>query len=242
MFGSCPWEVALPILSQYKLLLIGRRGGETSLLREKLARNKLYKIEVAEVATEAIERMRDPELNLVLLNLESFTKEKTRLTNEMRDAGHDFPVLILARVIAPDSYKTIEAMERTILLEKPFEEKDLYGLVDKLAQGRRVEQRIHRRFYTNQAAEVLNFRDEAKSPARVFNLSRGGAYLEMENHKMMTGDMVSMNVNLNEMSRSYKVNAKVVWSTASGYQTGRPAVGVEFLKAGDIYRNLLSRL
>ncbi len=232
----------MSLLNQFRLLVIGRRGGETSAVREKLARNKLYRVEAADVATDAIQKMKDPSLNLVILNLESFTRDKTRLTNEMREAGHSFPVLVLAKVISPDSYRIIESLEKTILLEKPFEEKDLYGLVDKLVQGRRVAQRIHRRFFTNQTAAIHNMKDEHHLRAQVYNLSRGGAYFEMDQHDINRGDMVRVNVNLSEVSRNYSVNARVVWATQQGPESGRPGVGVEFLKAGDVYRNLLSRI
>lgn len=230
------------MFDQYKILIVGRRSGETASLRERIARNKLYRVDVSEIASDAIEKMMTEKLDLVMFNLDTFTREKIKIASEVKSLGRAFPTLILARVIAPETYRMVEAMDKTVILEKPYEDKDLWGLVDKMAQGRVVSQRIHRRFYTNQRAEIEPLGLGNVKPTQVFNLSRGGAYLEATEHNLQKGDLVRLNVNLKEISKQYVVSAKVVWTTPKGMESGQPGIGVEFLRSGDVYRNLLSKL
>lgn len=223
--------------------MIGKRNEEIVGLKYALARNTGYDVELVSIAEKAVQRLSKRDVDLCVFNFDLFTREKIKLATDMRTLGYHFPVLVLSRIIASDAFQAIADMKSTILLEKPFEHKDLLGISDKLIRGTDVAQRVQRRFYTNQKAFLSAFGGDTKVDAKVFNLSRGGAYIE---HKGTTdigrGQLVQLNVQLNEVYREYNVNAKVVWSSPKGFWgTGR-ALGIEFVKTQDIYRDLLNKI
>lgn len=232
-------------MSAPRVLLIGKRNEEVVGIKHMLAKNTGYDVELVSVAQKAVQRLTSQTVDLCVFNFDLFTRDKIKLATDLRSLGYEFPVLVLSRIIATDAYEAIRNMHHTILLEKPFEHKDLWGLSDKLISGRSVAQRTHRRFYTNQKAAIATF-DGGTSAAngKLFNLSRGGAYLEFGegSSQVKQGDMLQLNVQLNEVYRQYNVSARVVWTTTEGlWGTGR-GIGVEFVKAKDVYRDLLHKI
>ncbi len=226
-----------------RVLMIGKRNGETIGIRNTLMKNKACQVEIATTAKTAIQRITAQSMNLVLFNLETFNRDKIRLASDLRELGYGFPVLVLSQIVAPDTFETVERMYQTVLLEKPFENKDLLGLAEKLIHGRQVHQRIHRRFYTNQQAKIESFSGGEEQKAKLFNLSRGGAYFESsEMSEYKNGDLLRLTVPLKDLSRLYNIDARVVWNTKKGMWSGEPGVGVEFVKGTDVYRNLLQKI
>jgi DNA-binding response OmpR family regulator len=226
-----------------QILLIGRRNEEIVGIKGMLARNTGYEVELVSVAQKAVQRLTQRDIDLCVFNFDLFTKEKIKLATELRGLGYNFPVLVLSRIIATDAFDAIGDMKSTILLEKPFEQKDLIGISEKMIRKADISQRIQRRFYTNQEASVSAFGGADKVDAKVFNLSRGGAYLEHKgNQNMAKGELVQVNIQLNEIYREYNVNARVVWSSQKGIWGTGKALGVEFVKTQDIYRDLLNKI
>lgn len=226
-----------------QVLLIGKRNEEVVALKQQLTKTTGYEVELVSVAQRAIQRITAGKVDLCVFNFDLFTKDKIKLASDLRSLGYDFPVLVLSRIISTDSYEAIRNMHNTILLEKPFEQKDLHGLSEKLINGTNVHQRHHRRFYTNQKALISPFQGGDATLAKLFNLSRGGAYLEStEKPKVKKGDIVQVNVQLNEVYRQYNVNAKVIWTTTDGLWGTGSGYGIEFLKAKDVYRDLLHKI
>lgn len=227
----------------YNILILGRSATEGEVLREKISKNKLYRVECVETASRALNHFMTRQTDLVILNIDLFTRDKIPLAANIRGAGFEFPILILSRVIAGDTYTTIEKLGKSLILEKPYEDKDLWGLLEKMIQGQIARQRYHRRFYTNQNAALEPFHSAKKLEGRLCNLSRGGAYLEHNQEGgFQQGELVKVNVDLSSVSRAYSVNAKVVWSKPATNGPLSGSIGVEFLKTGDVYRNLLSKL
>lgn len=225
-----------------QILLIGKRNEEIVALKQQLSRNTGYEVELASLAQRAIQRITTGRIDLCVFNFELFTKDKIKMATDLRTLGYEFPVLVLSRIIAMDAYEAIQNMHHTILLEKPFEHKDLTGICDKMISNLPVSQRHHRRFYTNQFASVAPFKGGAAIDAKLYNLSRGGAYIETPKDTVKTGDVVQLNIQLQEVYRKYNVNAKVIWTKKDGLWGTGPGVGVEFIKAKDVYRDLLHKI
>ncbi|MCB0393832.1 MAG: PilZ domain-containing protein [Bdellovibrionales bacterium] len=225
----------------FRVLMIGKRNGETISIRNSLDREDRYQVEIATTAKTAIQRITTQKMNLVLFNLDTFTKDKIRLASDLRELGYGFPVLVLSQIVAPDTFDQVSRMYQTVLLEKPFEDRDLVGLADKLVLGRPVQQRVYRRFYTNQTTNV-SFVTGDESKAKIYNLSRGGAYFEAPGLEVEKGDIIKVSVPLREVHRLYNLDARVVWKTKKGMWSGQPGAGIEFLSGSDVYRGLLKRL
>jgi Tfp pilus assembly protein PilZ len=227
-----------------RILLIGRRNADTITVRNDLIRTDLsHKVDLADRAAHAVSGLKTGMVDLVVFNMELFSKEKIKIATDMRELGYDFPVLVLAKIIAADILPRIKDMGQTVLLEKPYEKKDLKGIVTKLVTGQLVPQRIHRRFYTNQRADVKSDTLNAILETKMYNLSKGGAYFEHSGKpRMEIGDILHLDMELDKVHRRYKVASRVVWTTKEGMWTGNPGFGVEFIKPDDIYRHVLDNI
>ncbi len=227
----------------HNVVLVGKEGFETEKVKSALSKNPMYSIEFFSTSQAALGRLMSGGFELLVLTIDVFTKEKFKLPQQLRSFGNDFSLLILARVISPDVVAEIESIPRTLVLETPVDEKRLWGVVGKLAQGTQVRQQRHRRFFTNQEIEVEPLTRMGTSyRGNVYNLSRGGAYIEVPDGKLTVGDLVRFSVQLNELSKKYVVHGKVVWSTERGTHAGNPGMGVAFMNSGDIYQDLLRKL
>ncbi|RYZ65330.1 MAG: hypothetical protein EOP05_20760, partial [Proteobacteria bacterium] len=173
----------------------------------------------------------------VIINLMEWNAKEAIVVNDLRKAGYSGPVLVTAKADLSSALAELRAMKDVTFLEKPFDTKDLVGIVRKMLHARAVAQRIHRRFDTAQDAEIES--DAGKKMAsRVRNLSRGGAYLEfMVPAPVKIGDRVKVTLELKDVNRTYTLPAKVVWtSRGSGRGAG---VGVEFTGPGDVKSAIL---
>lgn len=226
----------------YDFILISPRNGDAYKIREEIERNKLYRVQLIETAQEAMQRLNRGSINCVVFNFETFTTSKIPLIHSLRDIGFSSPVMVFATHIQKEALEAVRRLSLSVVIEKPFESKDVWGITQKLVQGKKVNQRVFRRYYTNQNATLEKTASGEMLNGHIFNLSRGGAYVEVHNGNFAAGDMLKMTVHLDKVSRAYNVDAQVVWSTTKGFWQGRPAVGLQFMKAGDVYRNLLDRL
>ena len=68
-----------------------------------------------------------------------------------------------------------------------------------------------------------------KATSVLFNLSKGGAYMELVGSSLVKkGDQLKVHITLDEVQKSYAMPAKVVWCSNRGINGGC-GVGVEFL-------------
>ncbi|PIT99232.1 MAG: hypothetical protein COT74_09490 [Bdellovibrionales bacterium CG10_big_fil_rev_8_21_14_0_10_45_34] len=206
---------------------------------EDLSRNRLYSIFLANSSIETIRMVQGQKPHLVILNFDVFTPKKKSLIVNLKEMGYSDSILVLAKFVSADSAEAITALDKCVLIERPYVANDFYGVVGKLVSGHDVRQRVHRRFFTNQKAHIVPFSgQEMNSILR--NLSRGGALIEYDGTPVEKGEILRVKVDLKDLSKSYNVHAKVVWSEPK--DSGPSTIGVEFIKAGDIYRNLLQKI
>ena len=178
-------------------------------------------------------------MTAVVFNVPEWTRAEAAILVDLRKAGYRGPVLVAAKASAGKALKSLQAMSGVTYLEKPFETRDLMGIIRKMLTDRAVSQRIHRRFYTDQDAEIEMDGQVNRYATRLRNISRGGAYIEfLSLAKVRIGDIVRVKVELADLNRTYTMPAKVVW-TSLGTLTGGTGVGVEFVGPGDVKKNVL---
>lgn len=225
-----------------KILLIGSNAEATREIRNLLTLNKLYKVVQAADAHEAVRKMSQDKFNLIMSDMDVLTEEKMNSVRNFRGLGYTSPILMLARAVAPKAVELLKLFPKTVILEKPFEHKHFFGVTAKLLEGREVPQQSHKRFYTNQETTVEQIGKNKKYECSMLNLSKGGAYLEIADASADVRGIIKMKVSLNEMDKQYEVNARVVWNSKNSLWGKGQGVGVEFIQAKDVYRNLLNNL
>lgn len=226
----------------YDFLLVSLKNSDGDRIKSELERNKLYRVQMVDRAEDALEKIKESRIHCVVFNLESFTKDKISFATHLRSLGFNFPIMFFASYVQKEALEELQKIKKTILIEKPFESKDAWGIADKIVQGRAVPQRFHRRFYTNQKALIQIPVSGDSFLGQIFNLSKGGAYVEIKDGSFSAGDILRLTVPLDKVAKSYTLDAEVMWYSNKGFWQGQPAIGVRFIKSEDIYRNLLDKL
>lgn len=176
---------------------------------------------------------------VVILNFTEWTGREAVHLRELNELGYQGKILVIAKAEVTQAVREMKANESVVFLEKPFEHKDLQGIVRKMLTDRAVAQRIHRRFATDQDAEVEIFGRNESLASRVYNLSKGGAYVEfMTLAALRVGDMVRLKLELKDLNRTYSMPAKIVWTSHSNLGGGT-GIGVEFIGPGDVQKAIL---
>ncbi len=224
----------------FNLFLASKTEEENQLLRKKIEalqtdfpQLQFHGLHPQGLALAAHERM-----SAVVINVPEWNRSEASNLKLLKDAGYDGPVLVTAKSTMGESIKNLKATDKVVFLEKPFDSKDLQGIVRKIIGARKVSQRIHRRYLTNQSAEVEFYGRDDRLTSRVFNLSKGGAYLEFAaDSSLRVGELVRVKMELKDVSRVYTVPSRIVWQQAGmGASEEAPVVGVgvEFLGSADV--------
>ncbi len=225
--------------NKQRVILASTSEQENYILKRKIDPivYDLGPIQFMSVRPQGVPSSLDSSVSLVAINTPSFNSQARLAITDSRRLGYRGPIMVLSKIDTVEAVKEIKAMENVVLLEKPYDVKDLQGVVRKFILARKVEQRIYRRYHTVQRAEVEIVGRDRKSATTLFNLSRGGCYFEFpRTTEVKVGDTLRMTIELSEVNRRYAMPAKVVWTTAMGMSGGH-GVGVEFIGRGDVESN-----
>lgn len=222
--------------SKQRIILASMSEQENYILKRKIDPiiYDLGPVQFMSVRPQGVHSALDSSVSMVILNTPTFNSQARLAGADSRRLGYKGPIMVLSKMDTVEAVKEIKAMENIVLLEKPYEVKDLQGIVRKFILARKVEQRIYRRYHTVQRAEVEIVGRDNKSVTTLFNLSRGGCYFEFpRTTEVKVGDTLKMTIELAEVNRRYDMPAKVVWTTAMGMSGGH-GVGVEFIGRGNV--------
>jgi Tfp pilus assembly protein PilZ len=151
------------------------------------------------------------------------------------------PLLVIGKAEQLELRNRIANVVHTLVLERPYTDKDLSGLVNTIFGPGTIYQREHRRFSTAQPAFVEVYGKNVESESMMLNLSRGGAYVELPNtDEIVIGDLMRLMIDLDEMKTNYRMHAKVVWA-GGPTRAGHRGFGVEFIRPGDVFREMQNR-
>jgi DNA-binding NtrC family response regulator len=225
-----------------KILLVGYQSDAIQEMYDLLYRNRLYQIIRVQSHEQMVQKLAAQNISLTILDQDILNVERMNQAKNLRMAGYGTPLLVVAKAISVQAKEISKTMNRIALLEKPFENKDFIGITNKLISGREVTTQQYKRFFTNQHAVIEPVGGGSRYSSFIRNLSKGGALLEL--HESTQDDirgLVRMNVVLDQLQRAYEVNARVVWNSKRGAGKSQ-TIGVEFIQAKDVYRNLLGNL
>lgn len=225
---------------QKQIVIASRTEQENELLRKKLQPLLSSLPGGARVSTtrpQATKLELAGQPDLVIFNFNDWNQNELVWVEDLRTEGFDRMIMILAKAEAPVAVQNLALLERVVYLEKPYEQRDLIGIAEKAITQGRVEQRVHRRFDTEQPATV-EFGAGRSMGSRIFNLSKTGAYLELNAlQDIAIGEVVKLRMELDDVSRTYVMPARVVWTNMMG-RTGGTGVGVHFTGRGAVRRHI----
>src|ERR1700683_1513952 len=119
-------------MSQYfNFVLVSKKDGDAARIKTEIERNKLYQVESAVSGSDCMERLKKGGIHALVFNFDQLTPEKTRLITTIREVGFHYPVIIFASVIAWDALDVVQKIPKVVVIEKPFESKDIWGICQK---------------------------------------------------------------------------------------------------------------
>jgi Tfp pilus assembly protein PilZ len=232
--------------AQQTIYLASRTEGENHLLRMRLEpviiQLGLEFAGLSFVSTLSNGILASPECRdagIIILNFALWTPRDLVLAEEVRAFAEKSTMLILAKFESSRPSRESKSLAEAIFLEKPINAREVTGILRKRLLEGGVAQQVHRRFTTDEFAEVLIERQGEPFASRVVNLSKGGAFLEfLTEAPVQVGDGLKVRVQLNDVKRTYTMPAKVVWmkEPAAGGGTG---VGVEFTGPAAVSKTIL---
>lgn len=228
-----------------QIILASRTEQENAILRKKL--NSLVEIvpggaRITTTRPQATKLELGGNPDLVIFNFNDWNQNELQFVEGLRKEGYERMIMILAKADAPTAVQNLALLERVVYLEKPFEIRDLVGIAEKAISQQTVAQRIYRRFNTEQLATVEFSGGETGGnraiASRIFNMSKTGAYLELNSlQDVSVGETVKLRMELEDVSRTYVMPAKIVWTQIMG-RTGGTGVGVHFTGRGAVRRHI----
>ncbi len=225
----------------HRIVLASTSEEENFILKKKIDPlvTELGDMRFLSVRPQGLSTVLDPNSSLVIMNVANYTREVRASVLSLRAAAYTGPILVTSKIESVDSVRELQNMQNIVFLEKPFVVKDLQGIIRKFLNAHNVYQRIHRRYDTVMSADVEwgdGYRPKVTSI--LFNLSKGGAYIELVGSSTVKkGDQLKVHITLDEVRKSYAMPAKVVWCSDSGVNGGR-GVGVEFLSKSGLIGGL----
>lgn len=152
-----------------------------------------------------------------------------------RKKGFLGSVILMSRVMDSGLFDQFETLNNFVLVEKPYADKDLRGISEKMFRASQVAQRKFRRFTTNQDVAMVSYKTEFKSVTKVNNISLGGLCVEGHRGDLAVGDLLKINFSFEKLNVERVMNGRVIW-----VQNGaKPSAGIQFLKEEEVYGQLL---
>lgn len=226
-----------------KILLQSQTEDEARLLQAFFESRLPYAAQVSEGSGEAESVLTSMPVHLFVWDVVNFGLAEGAWVKELRALGYVYPILILPDSLDPKAMQGAIANDKIHFLEKPYIYKALKGLTIKLMQTRNLPQQMFKRFATNQPLSIESYATGELINSSMFNLSVGGAYFETDvKPTASVGDLVKMQVNLNDVERNHMMNARIVWTTRKGSYSGGYGLGVKFVRNEELYKQLLERL
>jgi Tfp pilus assembly protein PilZ len=155
--------------------------------------------------------------------------------------GYTLPVIVFSEKVDKEAFDRVKKIPKVVIIEKPFESRDVWGICEKILQGKPVYQRVFRRFPTAQMAAIEKTMTGERYSGNIVNLSRGGAYVELASGHILPGDLLRLNIQSGSSAKQYAIDAEVVWAKTNEVNKTRSNVGLRFMKSEDVYRNLLNK-
>ncbi len=224
-----------------KILLMSKFNQENFKLKNILAKHLRHEVDWVRTPNQTIQQLvSGTRFDVLVINTELFTKKKLEMVKNLRAVGCDFPVIFLADIIK-DTMSFVPAHLKTIVVDKPIHAPDLQGIIDRVIKRDSYAVRYHKRFNTDENADLEVFRNGQRTRAVLRNLSLGGAFLET--HEIyQAGEIIKLNINLPSIQKGHELSGKIVWNSHHPDHRGVRGLGIRFIRPGEVYESAVQNL
>jgi DNA-binding NtrC family response regulator len=223
-----------------KILILTSQNRDLISL-ERLFNKHLYETQFAydRRSSEALLRYEKP--NLFIWDTHTFESKNVQYLKNIRNMGYQSPILVMANEINNATENSLLDVKRAHYTKLPTEPSRLVKLTHKLIMDPNVKKQSHVRFSTDQSLEVEKILTGENYHSDMKNLSKGGAYCEFNTSVQLNkGDLTRLNLSLDNVNNSHKMNAQVVWKEFDSFQQ-KCGIGFRFLSTQDLYKYLMTQ-
>lgn len=197
-----------------------------------------YRMEFEFMRPAQVPDLLDPSVDLIVYN--NNTNMNINVFQQItawRKKGCLASVLLLSKMTDGSMVEALEPVNNLVVLEKPYLERDLCGITQKLLNVGRINQRKFRRYEVQQNVSLSSYKSGFNADTIVRNMSRGGLCVSGGIDGLKAGDLLRVEFHLEKINARRAVNGKVVWVAN---ENNEPQAGLEFIKDADVYGHLLN--
>lgn len=198
-----------------------------------------YRLEFEVMRPTQLPNLIQPGVDLIVYNSpHAINMNLKQQFQTWRKRGFLSSVLMLTKLPELKMIREFDEIKNFLILEKPYEDRELNGISAKLLNSVEVQQRKFRRFNTNQKVEITSYKTDYKSKSQVQNISMGGLCIEGTGSDLKIGDLLKIHFVLDKINADRVMHARVVWVKNADV----PMAGVQFVKEEDVYNDLLNAI
>jgi len=226
-----------------KVLLVSQNESDNALVQRKLQvlKPEFGAMSFATTRPASLNSVLDLESNLIIYNCTVYNSGLLDMAGQLRNQGYLGPLMILAKIPEIKYLAAFQAMQNVVVIEKPYEKKDLIGISRKFLKDAQVNQRQFRRFETAQSVMLESYERDFTAQSAIQNISRGGVLIKGQLDDMAKGDLMRVNFSLDQINKTHTMSAKVVWTDGDVDSPEREA-GLQFMSREAIYSHLLNHI
>ena len=118
-----------------KVLLVSQNESDNALVQRKLQvlKQEFGVMSFTTTRPASLSTVIDIESSLVLYNSNAYNSGLLDMTSQMRHMGYLGPIVLMAKIPDIKCLAAFQALQNVVVLEKPYEKKDLVGISRKLS-------------------------------------------------------------------------------------------------------------
>ncbi len=228
----------------YRFLLFAPETEGMEEIEKELV-TQFGKIERSATVKDAYDKIMGGGVDCFILSLKSFESKNLEIIVKLKSLDNDLAIIVLAKSIEEEAMKKSANMKKVVLLQRPLKEaKIISQFCQKILGGQELFNRKHARFRTSQRATIEKPETSESLPGQLYNVSKGGAYIEFEVDKvsLKPKDIVRLVIHLDKISKSHVIHCEVAWCSPYGTVTGKPGAGLQFVNPNDVYEYFLDKM
>jgi DNA-binding NtrC family response regulator len=199
-------------------------------------------VEIIENAAQLINRVVKGEIEGLVCNVTHFDVPLLAVLTKAKDLCKQMLTVVVSEKTDDKVILELKKIEKIISVDKPNSVKSMTLLCERIVQGRGIAGRKQKRFQTNQKASVQRLESTESLEANVYNMSKGGAYLELVRGVLSVKDVVKVIIQLDALGKEHVVHGRVTWTVNRGLVEDRFGFGVEFMNSDEAYIAMLEKI
>lgn len=199
-------------------------------------------VEVIETATQLISRVTQGDVNGLVCSVVNFDLPLMNLLSKAKDLCRSMLTVVVSEKVDEKVVSALKRADRIVSVDKPHSIKSMSLLCERIVQGQAIAGRNHKRFTTNQSARIQKLESNEVMDAHVYNMSKGGAYLELAKGAMKVKDVVKVVIQLDKLGKEHVVHGRVMWTVPRGLSENKFGLGIEFINSDEAYISMLEKI